>query len=147
MENIRIYEIPKCKMVSSKCAMFGEGKLEMFDEWFSKFERPISPKDFLWYDNEKNGFVWYYLYDKTMTVPKEFDLVDFDGGLYAVASGIDGNDSTPIINEIISFIDKSENLEIDSSRAYLGNVITPPAAFDLIEYNQMDYYVPIKAKK
>lgn len=39
MEMVRIYEMPECKMVSSGIAMWGEGKLERFDEWFSSFPR------------------------------------------------------------------------------------------------------------
>jgi AraC family transcriptional regulator len=47
----------------------------------------LFPGDFLFWDG--NGFHWLYLYEEGMTVPEEFDLIDFQGGLYAVATGID----------------------------------------------------------
>ena len=34
----------------------------------------------------------------------------------------------------------------DGSRTELGNIITAPAAQEIMGYEQMDYYVPIKAK-
>ena len=46
MQNVRIYEIPDCKMVSSGVGMFGDGTLEKFDEWLSMQPRGIYPKDF-----------------------------------------------------------------------------------------------------
>lgn len=56
MENVRIYEIPACKMVSSQYGMFGDGKLEKFDEWFSSLPRTMFPKDFLFFDNSTISF-------------------------------------------------------------------------------------------
>ena len=47
MQEVRIFEIPDCKMVSSGVCTFGDGVLERFDEWFSKLPRGIYPKDFL----------------------------------------------------------------------------------------------------
>ncbi|WP_273320107.1 GyrI-like domain-containing protein [Vallitalea guaymasensis] len=144
MENVRIYEIPSCKMVSSQVGMFGDGKLEKFDEWFSTLPRPMFPKDFLWYDEKKGGFVWYYIYSEDMTIPDEFEIIDFPGGLYAVATDIDGQDNSKVLNAIKEFIKEKECFEEDSTRAYLGNIITPPSANTAMGYNQMDHYIPIK---
>lgn len=42
----------------------------------------------------------------------------------------------------------SENgFEQDTSRADLGNIITSPLAHEIMGYDQMDYYTPIKAKQ
>jgi Bacterial transcription activator, effector binding domain. len=144
MENIRVYEIPACKMVSSQCGMFGDGNLERFAEWFTSLPRTMFPKDFLWYDNERKGFTWYYMYNDGMNMPEDCCIIDFPGGLYAVASDIDGQDNTEAINAIKNFIKEKGCFEEDTSRAYLGNIPTPPAAFKAMGYNQMDYYVPIK---
>lgn len=144
MENVRIYEIPACKMVSSQCGMFGDGKLERFEEWFSSLSRTMFPKDFLWYDNKREGFIWYYMYSEGMNIPDDFDIIDFTGGLYAVASDIDGQDNSEVIGAIKRFIKEKECFEEDTSRPYLGNIPTPPSAYEVMGYNQMDYYVPIK---
>lgn len=144
MEIVRIYEIPKCKMVSSQCGMFGDGKLEKFDEWFSKLPRTMFPKDFLWFDSNNNGFVWYYIYEEGMANLENFEVVDFPGGLYAVATDIDGKNNETALNTIKNFIAEKGCYEEDYSRAYLGNVITPPSARKAMGYSQMDYYIPIK---
>lgn len=144
MEYVRILEIPPCKMVSSQCGMFGDGKLEAFDEWFSGLERGIYPKDFLWQDGNRNGFVWYYVYSEGMEVPADFEVVDFSGGLYAVASEIDGQDSTETIQAIKRFIKAKGCFEEDGDRSYMGTIPTPPSAAKAMGYNQMEYFVPIK---
>lgn len=144
MENVRIYEIPTCKMVSSQCGMFGDGKLEQFNDWFSSLPRPMFPQDFLWYDTERGGFTWYYIYSEGMKVPDDFNIIDFPGGLYAVASDIDGQDNSQAINAIKDFIKEKGCFEEDPSRAYLGNIPTPPSACEAMGYNQMDYYIPIR---
>lgn len=147
MEHVRIYEMPACKMVSSEPGMFGDGKLERFDAWFSTLPRTLFPKDFLWFDSERGGFVWYYIYSEGMEVPDSFPLVEFPGGLYAVVSDIDGKDNAEAFATIRSFIEEKGCFEEDSTRQYLGNVITPSSASEAMGYNQMDYYFPIKVTK
>lgn len=144
MEIVRVYELPACKMVSSQCGMFGDGKLERFEQWFSSLPRTIFPEDYLWMDKDRGGFVWYYRYHDGMNIPVEFDIVDFPGGLYAVASGVDGQDSTDVVRGIKEFIANKACFEEDSSRAWLGNIPTPPSAAQAMGYSQMDYYVPIR---
>ncbi|MHA6533937.1 AraC family transcriptional regulator [Paenibacillus sp. BAC0078] len=144
MENVRVYEIPACKMVSSECGMFGDGKLEKFDEWFSKQPKTMFPEDFLWMDKQRGGFVWYYIYHEGMDVPADFEIVDFPGGLYAVATEVDGKDSTEVINSIKAFISSRACFEEDPTREYLGNIPTPQSAIQAMGYGQMDYFVPIR---
>ncbi|MEJ6951811.1 AraC family transcriptional regulator [Natronospora cellulosivora (SeqCode)] len=144
MECVRIYEILACKMVSSQCGMFGDGKLERFDEWFSALPKTMFPRDFLWYDSERGGFVWYYMYSEGMEVPEEFNIVDFPGGLYAVTTDIDGQDNSEAKSAIKKFIKEKDCFEEDTSREELGNIPTPPSASKAMGYSQMDYYVPIK---
>ena len=144
MENVRIYDMPACKMVVSPCGMFGDGTLDSFFEWFTKLPRTMFPRDYLWFNKEKGGFSWYLIYDETITVPDEFSIIDFPGGLYAVATDIDGQDDTPARNAIKDFINKTGCFEEDTSREMLGNVITSPSASEAMGYNQMDYYTPIR---
>lgn len=148
LPDVRIYEIPACQMVASRPGLFGDGKLEEFSAWFSRLPRPIHPKDFLTSDNEGKGFVWLYIYSEGMEVPDSFEIIDFPGGLYAVASGIDA-DTTDYANAhkaISSFILEKECFELDPSRTELGNVITPPSVKKAMGYEQMDYWVPIRVK-
>lgn len=145
MQNIRVYEMPDCKMVSSGIGMFGEEKFESFNEWMSSQKRCLFPKDFLFW--EGSGFHWVYMYEEGMNVPTEFDIVDFKGGLYAVATGIDQQTDRDLMNaEVDKFL--SENgFERDTTRSELGNIITSPLAQEIMGYEQMDYYTPIKGKE
>ena len=144
MQSVRIYEMPVCKMVSSGTGMFGEGNFNLFDEWLSSQKRGLFPKDFLFWAGE--GFVWLYMYEDGVNVPNEFEIIDFKGGLYAVATDIDQKTDKGLMDtEIDQFL--SENgFKRDTSRSELGNIITSPLAKKIMGYEQMDYYIPIKAK-
>ena len=145
MQSIRIYEMPACKMVSSGIGMFGEGNFNIFEEWFSSQKRDLFPKDFLYCTEE--GFVWLYMFEDGMSVPPELEIIDFQGGLYAVATDIDQKTDRELMNtEIDKFLGKNR-FERDTSRPELGNIITSPLAREILGYEQMNYYIPVKAKK
>ena len=145
MQSIRIYEMPACKMVSSGIGMFGEENFNIFEEWFSSQKRSLFPKDFLYWTGE--GFIWLYMFEEGMVVPPELEIIDFQGGLYAVAADIDQKTDKELMNtEMDKFL--SENgFERDISRSELGNIITSPLAQEIMGYEQMDYYIPVKAKE
>lgn len=145
MQNIRVYEMPDCKMVSSGIGMFGEERFEMFSEWISLQKRGLFPKDFLLCDN--NGFQWLYIYDEAMNVPLEFEIIDFKGGLYAVATGIDQRTDRDLMNKETDIFLNENGFCRDTSRSELGNIITSPLAKTIMGYEQMDYYTPIKSKE
>ncbi len=145
MQNIRIYEMPDCKMVSSGIGMFGEGRFGIFEEWFSSQKRSLYPKDFMYWAGD--GFVWLYMFEDGMTVPHELEIIDFQGGLYAVATDIDQKTDTELMNAEIAKFLAENGFERDTSRPELGNIITSPLAKEIMGYEQMDYYFPIKAKK
>lgn len=146
MEQVRIYCMPPCRMVSSGRGMFGDGVLEAFDDWFSKQSRAMFPKDYLCFDGE--GFVWYYVYEEGMQIPEQCEIVDFPGGLYAAATGKDGDDKSreAVMAALEAFIASNSCFEKDPSRAELGSIITPPEAAKALGYDQMDYYLPIRLK-
>ena len=73
-------------MVSSQCGMFCDGKLERFSNWFSTFPRSTFPKDYLWFDKKRGGFIWYYMYSQDIVVPEEFPIITFQGGLYGIVN-------------------------------------------------------------
>ncbi|MDE6911163.1 MAG: AraC family transcriptional regulator [Lachnospiraceae bacterium] len=144
MQSVRIYEMPSCKMVSSGTGMFGDEHFNIFDEWLSSQKHSLFPRDFLYWSGE--GFIWLYMYEDGMNVPKEFEIIDFQGGLYAVATDIDQKTDKEFMNtEIDKFLCKN-GFERDMSRSELGNIITSPLAKKIMGYEQTDYYFPIKAK-
>lgn len=145
MQSVRIVEIPKCKMVSSGTGMFGQEKFGRFFEWFTKLPKSIYPKDFLYFNGE--GLCWLYLYDENLNTPSEFDIVDFEGGLYSVATDIDQQTDVEAMDKQVDEFLERNGFERDESRFKMGNIITSPLASDILRYNQMDYYSPIKPKK
>lgn len=144
MQSVRVIEIPKCKMVSSGTGLFGQEKFERFFDWFTNLPRTVYPKDFLLWDGA--GLCWLYLYDEHLAVPDEFEIIDFEGGLYSVATDIDQQtDVEAMDKEVDAFLEKT-GFERDESRFKLGNIITSPLANKALGYEQMDYYSPIKVK-
>ena len=147
MQNVRIYEIPDCKMVSSGCGMFGDGVLEQFDEWMKTLPRSIYPLDFLFFDGEKQGFVWLHTYTEGMVLPDGLEIVDFNGGFYAVATGIDGDTDTDAMKVEVDKFLAEHGFVRDTTRPELGNVVTSPLAKETLGFEQMDYWTPIKSAK
>lgn len=145
MQSIRIYEMPTCKMVSSGKGMFGEGNFALFEEWFSSQKRNLFPKDFLY--QAEDGLVWLYMFEEGMDVPRELEVIDFQGGLYAVATDVDQKTDTELMKKEMDKFLSENGFERDTSRSELGNIITSPLAQEILGYEQMDYYTPIKAKK
>ena len=144
MQSIRVCEMPACKMVSSGIGMFGEEKFDRFEEWFSKQKRGLFPKDFLF--SEGNGFHWLYMLEDNMDVPAEFEIIDFPGGLYAIATDIDQKTDMELMKAEVDEFLSANGFERDDSRPQLGNIITSPLASEIMGYEQMDYYTPIKRK-
>lgn len=145
MQSVRIYEMPDCRMVSSGIGMFGDERFEVFDRWMSRQERGLFPKDFLFWD--QTGFHWVYMYEDGMSVPSELALIDFKGGLYAVATGIDQKTDRERMNAEVDRFLGENGLERDPSRPELGNIITSPLAREIMGYEQMDYYTPVKKRR
>lgn len=146
MQSVRIIEIPDQRMVSSQPGMFGDGMLEIFMLWMDRQKRGIWPKDFLAEEPGTNGakMRWLHLYEEGMDVPEELEMVDFKGGLYAVATDMDGaTDHGALRAEVEEFI-AQHGLEMDEERLQLGNVITPGAAMRAMGGCQMDYYFPVR---
>lgn len=81
-----------------------------------------------------------------MNAPSEFEIIDFLGGLYAVATDIDQKTDMKHMNAEINKFLNENGFERDNLRPQLGNIITSPLALEIIGYDQMDYYIPIKAK-
>ena len=147
MQSIRICEIPDCRMVSSGVGMFGDGTLERFDEWLAKQPRGIYPKDFLYWDSsETQGFCWLYIYEEGLHVPDELAVIDFHGGLYAVATDRDQQTDMDAMNaEVDAFLAQTGFCR-DEERPSLGHIITSPCARETLGYEQMDYWFPIRKK-
>lgn len=146
MQPIRIYDMPPCRMVASPVGMFGEPALDAFNAWMEMQPRSLFPRDFLTWDDSDPahpGFRWYYQYETGMALPEGAEVVDFPGGMYAVATGIDQQtDKKAMDAAVVKFLIEN-GLMIDPDRRELGNIITSPAVKEVIGYEQVDYYYPV----
>ena len=150
MQPIRICDMPPCRMVISPVGMFGEPALDAFNAWMETLPRSLFPRDFLtWDDSDPKhpGFRWYFMHEDGMTLPEGAEVVAFPGGMYAVATGIDQQtDKNAMDADVAAFL-AGNGLMIDPDRRELGNIITSPAAKEMLGYEQMDYYYPVRVKK
>ena len=160
MESVRVIELPRCKVVSSGCSTeenpFAEDALLMrFDRWWSAIDAERQDKffsrDFMCFDREKNGLVWYYAASPLPANTCGFDVVDFPGGMYVAAVSRDGDDDdgNRVRNTIEKWINDGGCLEFDPTRGHneLFHVITPKAAAAVLGYGQLEIYVPVRARK
>ncbi|WP_455619216.1 hypothetical protein [Eisenbergiella sp.] len=145
MQAIRIIEIPDCKMVSSGVGMFGEENFTAFNAWFSALPRTKDARDFV--VEAAGGMEWLFIYEDGMTVPERFRIVDFKGGLYAVTTDIDQQTNIDAMDRELHAFLQQNGFEQDVSRQRMGNIITPDSAYEVLGYQQMDYYMPIKIKR
>jgi len=145
MQGIRIIEIPDCKMVSSGIGVFGEERFDVFFNWFTALPKTIFPKDFLFWDGDSGGFHWLYLYDEGMNTPAGYEIIDFKGGLYAIATDIDQQTDMDALDAERDVFLKANGFQVDESRPRMGNIITSPRASGILGYHQMDYYTPVES--
>ncbi len=149
MQPIRIYDMPPCRMVASPVGMFGEPAQDAFEAWMSAQPRTMFPRDFLaWDDSDPAhpGFRWYFQYEEGMALPAGAEVVGFPGGMYAVATGGDQQTDKPAMDAQVAEFLGMNGLTLDPGRAELGNIITSPAVWAILGYEQMDYYYPVRAK-
>jgi len=150
MQPIRIYDMPPCRMAASPVGMFGEPALNAFDAWLNRQPRSMFPRDFLTFDDSDPahpGFRWYYMYEEGMALPEGVQVVDFPGGMYAVATGIDQQTDKAAMDAVVAEFLAQNDLEMDTSRQELGNIITSPAVKAVLGYEQMNYYYPVRPMK
>lgn len=143
MPDVRVIMLPKIKMVRS-----GSSDLDAFDAWWSQVDVPTSmfPRDFMWYNALDQHFEWLYALPESMTDTNGYEVFDFPGGLYAVATAYDEGEEIGRVNGLVhKWVDQHPSYYVSSEendkncRYDMGHIITPPG----IERPQMDVFIPI----
>lgn len=150
LQAVRICDMPPCKMVTSPVGMFGDPELDAFSAWMETQPRSLFTRDFLTWDDSDPahpGFCWYFMYEDGMTPPDGAQVVDFPGGMYAVATGVDQRTDKAAMNAAVAAFLRANGLMIDPDRRELGNIITSAAVQAVLGYEQMDYYYPVCSAK
>lgn len=153
----RITSLPSFKAASSgadKNFDFSpEGTLGKFDKYFSAIQPSdrdsFLPRDFLYYDEEKQGMVWMWALSEGMDDGGN-EVIDFDGGYYLTYAYKDGDEETNgrLYNEALKYIEDSAILELDvrPNHYAMGHIITPAEIIKAQGWAQMETFIPIRLK-
>ena len=155
--DFRIIELPPFEAVSSGVDPdfdFGaNGTLGRFDAYFSKItplpRDRFRPRDFLFFDKEKNGFVWWWALSEGMD-DGGFPHVQFDGGYYLSYNYVDHDEETNgrLYQEALRYIAESGVFALDERPNHysMGHIITPAAIAKQQGFAVMETFIPIKIK-
>lgn len=105
--------------------------------------------DFLWFEEDMRA-VWIWAVEDWVTEAdvKPYELIEFEGGLYAAAMSVDGDDD--ISGRVYEGIKKSletSGFELDEHPGHrtLCHMVNPTEEIKAaLGYHQLDIYVPIK---
>lgn len=151
MDHIRIIEIPKLKMISSGFGSLADFKERGFERLFPEWSHNIFPHDFMCYDAGHQQMIWFLALTGDLKIdPGKFEVIDHEGGFYAVGSAIDGdeNDGTRVYNQIKEWVAASKAFELDERLGHstMFHISTSPNVQKVLGYNLLDIFVPIRAK-
>jgi DNA-binding transcriptional MerR regulator len=152
---VRIIELPKCRMATSGFGSF-DTIVGKFDSWWSEYDKKrkgiyFSPLDFMWFENGKT--VWWMAVENDATSKDcgGYEIIDFEGGLYAAAMSVDGDDD--INGRVYAGIKNwvaTSGFELDerSGHQAMCHMVNPSDEIKKgLGYHQLDIYIPIRLKQ
>ena len=151
---IRVINIPKMKMVSSG-AITNMEEFDAFDNWWSNIDMSnyITPRDFMQFNKQKNCMEWLFAIPNGFTETKGYEIIDFNGGLYAVGTAKDTEDDCEKVKkEVRDWVLQSSCFELEdyknksSERYEMAHVITPKTFKEKCGYHLSDLFIPIIIK-
>ena len=150
--DIMIVRIPSFRAVTSGTIPFEEifGEFQQWQEAHNNLFQPVifDAPDFLCEFNGSPQWLWRVKDEVAKNDTAPYDIVEFPGGLYALAVSIDGDDESgsKVMEKIGRWIEKT-NFVIDDSRATAVHIIYGDEEIKKgLGYDQMNFYAPIKLK-
>lgn len=152
---VRIVQINPFKAFSS-----GEDTIEnvmgTFLQWQEEHNNLVKKMiygapDFLWFEeNMKAVWIWAVEDWVTKEDTAPYELIEFEGGLYAAAMSVDGDDDIGgrVYSGILKWVEDS-GFEIDERPGHrtMGHMLNPTDEIKkALGYHQMDIYVPVKIR-
>jgi hypothetical protein len=170
-EKVRIVNIPSGKMI--KTPEFEIGSEEFFQimkklwaQVVDRHEKDIFPREFMLFNDETGKNFWIYSITNLDTSKFDlegFEIIDFEGGLYATATVIDppydnGVSLQKVLQELKDWVFQSENFDEDFSicplkshkyRCFMSQMpIADNEEFkNALGYEQLDIFIPIRIGK
>ena len=151
--DIMIVRIPKFKAVTSGLMTFEElfsGDFGPWQEAHNHLFKPVifNSPDFLYGKDGKAAWIWALKDDVTQADTHPYDIIEYTGGLYAVAVSVDGDGESH--NRVRKKTEKwleSTNFIIDNDRELMGHMIyVDDEIKEGLGYHQMNLYAPIKLR-
>lgn len=154
---VHVVKIPNFRAISSGYDTFENIFSETgFDKWMDMhhhLEKKIifDCADFMWHEDGKTIWVWAIEDGVTEADTTPYEIIDFEGGIYAAAVSIDGDDDINgrVYNGIKKWVETS-GFELDERPGHqtLCNMIYPHDDLKKgLGYHQLEIYVPIKIKE
>lgn len=153
---VRIVQINKFKALSSGLDTI-DNVMGAFQEWQENHNHLVkkmmydSP-DFLWFEDDMKA-VWIWAVEDWVTEKDTtpYELIEFEGGLYAVAMSVDGDDDIGgrVYEGIKKWLETS-GFELDERPGHrtMCHMVNPTDEIkNALGYHQLDIYVPIKIRK
>ncbi len=153
---VHVVRLPEFKAISSGYDtfgnIFGEGGFDKWMQTHHHLEKKIifDCADFMWHEDGKTIWIWAIQDGVTETDTAPYEIIEFEGGLYATAVSVDGDDDINgrVYSGIKAWVEAS-GFELDERPGHqtLCNMIYP---LDEIKkglgYHQLEIYVPIKRR-
>lgn len=151
--DIMIVRIPEFRTVTSGLMTFEElfgGDFEPWQEAHNHFFQPVifDAPDFLCEKDGKVEWLWGLKDEVTEEDTFPYKIIQYPGGLYAVAVSMDGDgESHDKVNRKIEKWLESTNFVIDSERALMGHMMYVDEEIKKgLGYHQMNLYTPVRLR-
>lgn len=151
--DIMIVRIPEFRAVTSGLMTFEElfgGDFEPWQEAHNHFFQPVifDAPDFLCEKDGKVEWLWGLKDEVTEEDTFPYKIIQYPGGLYAVAVSMDGDgESHDKVNRKIEKWLESTNFVIDSERALMGHMMYVDEEIKKgLGYHQMNLYTPVRLR-
>lgn len=153
----RIISLPAFKAASSgvdrNFDFSPSGTLGKFNKYFSAImpsdRDNFLPRDFLYFDEEKQGMIWMWALCEGMEDGGN-EVINFDGGYYLTYVYKDGDEEAngKLYSEALKYIEASDIFEMDARPNHyaMGHIITPAEIIKAQGWAQMETFIPIKLK-
>ena len=152
--DVMIVRIPKFRAVTSGLMTFEElfgGDFGPWQEAHSHLFQPVifDAPDFLCGKEGKAEWIWAIKDDVTEVDTLPYKIIEYAGGLYAVAVSVDGDGEShnKVRSKTVKWLE-STNFIIDNDRELMGHMIyVDDEIKEGLGYHQMNLYAPIKLQK
>lgn len=152
--DIMIVRIPEFRAVTSGVVTFEElfgGDFMPWQESHNHLFKPVifNSADFLCGKDDMAEWIWAIRDEVTEEDTYPYKIIEYPGGLYAVAVSMDGDGESH--NRVRSKVEKwleGTNFIIDSDRELMGHMIYEDDEIkEGLGYHQMNLYAPVKLKE